>query len=101
MASWVPEQDGIAVPLENRDHALPTGAIGERAVEENDRWLGGRSIRRRNTAHRHPSPVATAIRYTPTPTTTAPMNRATRTPAGAKRSAVMAAATTAITRRSM
>jgi hypothetical protein len=46
---------------------------------------------------RHPSPAARAIRNNPAPTTT-PMARATRSPAGARRSTVMAAATTAITR---
>jgi hypothetical protein len=48
---------------------------------------------------RHPSLVASAIRNNPAPTTTAPMARATRSPAGARRSTVMAAATTAIARR--
>jgi hypothetical protein len=50
---------------------------------------------------RHPSPAARAIKNKPTPTTTAPMARATRSPAGARCSTVMATATTAITRRSM
>src|SRR5712691_9339706 len=50
---------------------------------------------------RHPSPAARAIRNNPAPTTTAPMARATRSPAGARRSTVMAAATTAIARKSM
>jgi hypothetical protein len=50
---------------------------------------------------RHPSPAARAIRNNPAPTTTAPMARATRSPAGARRSTVMAAVTTAIARRSM
>ena len=40
---------------------------------------------------RHPSPAARAIRNNPAPTTTAPMARATRSPAGARRSTVMAA----------
>jgi penicillin-binding protein 1A len=44
---------------------------------------------------------ARAIRNNPAPTTTAPMARATRSPAGARRSTVMAAATTAIARRSI
>lgn len=48
-----------------------------------------------------PSPAARAIRNSPAPMATAPVARATRPPAGARRSAVMAAATTAITRRSM
>ena len=43
-----------------------------------------------------PSPAARAIRTYPAPTATAPMARATRSPAGEKRSIVMAAATTAI-----
>jgi hypothetical protein len=42
-----------------------------------------------------------AIRNNPAPMTTAPMARATRSPAGARRSTVMAAVTTAIARRSM
>ena len=42
-----------------------------------------------------------AIRNRPAPTTTAPVARATRSPAGARRSTVMAAATTAIARRSV
>jgi hypothetical protein len=50
---------------------------------------------------RHPSPAALPIRTNPAPTMTAPMVRATRAPAGARRSTVMAAVTTAITRRSM
>jgi hypothetical protein len=50
---------------------------------------------------RHPSPAACATRNSPAPTMTAPMARATRSPAGARRSAVMAAVTAAITRRSM
>ncbi len=50
---------------------------------------------------RHPSPAARAIRNNPDPTTAAPMARATRSPAGARRSTVMAAPTTAIARRSM
>jgi hypothetical protein len=50
---------------------------------------------------RHPSPAARAIRNNPAPTTTAPMARATRSPAGARRSTVMAAVTTAIACRSM
>jgi hypothetical protein len=49
----------------------------------------------------HPSPAARAIRDNPATTTTAPMARATRSPAGARRSTVVAAATTAIARRSM
>ena len=52
-------------------------------------------------SRRHPSPAARAIKNKPAPTTTAPMARATRSPAGARRSTVMAAATTAIARRSM
>jgi hypothetical protein len=44
----------------------------------------------------HPSPAARAIRNIPVPTTTAPVARATRSPAGARVSTVMAAATTAI-----
>ena len=51
--------------------------------------------------HAHPSPAARAIRTNPAPTTTAPTARATRSPAGARRSPVMAAVTTAIARRSM
>ena len=50
---------------------------------------------------RHPSPAARAIRNNPAPTTTTPMARATRSPAGARRSTVMAAPTTTIARRSM
>jgi hypothetical protein len=50
---------------------------------------------------RHPSPAARAIRNNPAPTTTAPMARAMCSPAGARRSTVMAAVTTAIARRSM
>jgi hypothetical protein len=49
----------------------------------------------------HASPAARAISQNPAPTTTAPMARATRSPAGARRSTVIAAATTAIARRSM
>src|SRR5271157_5462507 len=45
---------------------------------------------------RHPSPAARAIRNNPAPTTTAPMARATRSLAGARRSTVMAAVTTSI-----
>jgi hypothetical protein len=45
---------------------------------------------------RHPSPAARAIKNKPATTTTAPVARATRSPAGARRSTVMAAATTAI-----
>ena len=50
---------------------------------------------------RHPSPAARAIRTNPAPTTMAPVARATSSPAGARRSMVMAAATTAMARRSM
>jgi hypothetical protein len=50
---------------------------------------------------RHPSPAARAIRHSPAPMAAAPMARATRSPAGARRSMVMAAVTAAITRRSM
>jgi hypothetical protein len=50
---------------------------------------------------RHPSPADRAIRNNPAPTTRAPIARATRSPAGARRSTVMAAVTTAIARRSM
>ncbi len=58
--------------------------------------------RARGCAHRHATrAVARAIRNNPAPTTTAPMARAMRSPAGARRSTVMAAATTAIARRSM
>jgi hypothetical protein len=46
-------------------------------------------------------PAARAIRNNPAPTTTAATARATRSPAGARCSTVMAAATTAIARRSM
>ena len=49
---------------------------------------------------RHPSPAARAIRNNSAATVTAPTARATRSPAGARRSTVMAAATTAIARRS-
>jgi hypothetical protein len=49
----------------------------------------------------HPSPAARAIRNNPAPTTTAPIARAVRSSAGARRSTVMAAAMTAITGRSM
>ena len=49
----------------------------------------------------HPTPAARAIRTSPVPTTPAPMARATRSPAGARRSAVMAADTMAMARRSM
>jgi hypothetical protein len=38
---------------------------------------------------RHPSPAARAIRNNPAPTTTAPLARATRSPAGARRSLVI------------
>jgi hypothetical protein len=58
-----------------------------------------------NNAHneaRYPSPAAAlAIKSSPTPTTTIPMARATRSPFGASRSAVIAAVTRAITRTSM
>ena len=47
------------------------------------------------------NPAACAIRNNPAPMATTPMARATRSPAGARRSAVMAAVTTAIARRSM
>ena len=51
---------------------------------------------------RYPSlAVALVIKSSPTPTTTIPMARATRSPFGASRSAVIAAVTRAITRRSM
>lgn len=51
---------------------------------------------------RYPSPAAAlAIKSSPTPTTTNPMARATRSPFGASRSAVIAAVTRAIARRSM
>jgi hypothetical protein len=46
-------------------------------------------------------PAARAIRNNPAATATTPMTRATRSPAGARRSAVMAAVTNAIARRSM
>ena len=49
----------------------------------------------------HPSPAARAIRNNPTPTKRAPLARAKRLPAGARRSTVMAAVMTAITRRSI
>jgi len=64
--------------------------------------IGSDSIEtaRRGTM-RHPSPAARAIRNNPATTTTAPVARATRSPAGARRSTVMAAVTTAIARRSM
>ncbi len=50
---------------------------------------------------RYPSLIARAIKNKPTPTATAPIARATRAPSGAMRSTVIAAATTAIARRSM
>src|SRR6266436_990349 len=59
-------------------------------------WFGEDTMRMR-----HPSPAARAIRNNPAAMTTAPVARATRSPAGARRSTVMAAATTAIARRSM
>jgi hypothetical protein len=62
---------------------------------------GTRPVRVSTMPMRHPSPAARPIRNNPAPTTTAPMARATRSPAGARRSTVMAAATTAIARRSM
>jgi hypothetical protein len=46
-------------------------------------------------------PGCRAIRNNPAPTATAPVARAVRSPAGARRSTVMAGATTAIARRSM
>jgi hypothetical protein len=49
----------------------------------------------------HPSPLARAIRNNPAPRARAPVARATRSPAGARRSTVMAAMTTAIARRSI
>ena len=49
----------------------------------------------------HPSPTARTARTTPAPTQTAPVNRATRSPAGARRSAVMTEATNAMARKSM
>jgi len=52
----------------------------------------------RRTSSRHPSPTARAIRNTPAPLTTAPMTRATRSPDGARRSAVMAASSSTWTR---
>jgi hypothetical protein len=61
----------------------------------NNRQLTGTAFRR------HPSPAARAIRNNPVPRTMAPMARATRSPAGARRSTVMAAVTTPITRKSM
>lgn len=58
-----------------------------------------------NNAHnaaRYPSPaVALAIKSSPTPTTTIPITRATRSAFGTSRSAVIAAVTRAITHRSM
>jgi hypothetical protein len=60
---------------------------------------GGYGVGRRKS--RQPSPVARTIRSNPATTTTAPMARATRSPAGARRSTVMAAVTSAITPRSM
>jgi hypothetical protein len=42
---------------------------------------------------RHPSPPTRAIKNNPAPTTTAPVARATRSPAGARRSTVMAVPT--------
>src|SRR5216683_2261196 len=63
--------------------------------------ISRRRFRRCAMRMRHPSPAASAIRNDPAPTTTAPMARATRSPAGARRSTVIAAATTAIARRSM
>jgi len=53
------------------------------------------------TSMRHASPAARAIRTNPVPTTTVPVARATRSPAGARRSTVMAAPKRAIARRSM
>src|SRR6266480_4700258 len=49
----------------------------------------------------HPSPAARTIRNNPAPRATAAVARATRSPAGARRSTVMAAATTAIARTFM
>ena len=51
------------------------------------------TVGRFSRVRRHPSPGARAIRNNPAPTTTTPMTRAMRTPAGARCSAVMAAAT--------
>src|SRR5437667_10056190 len=51
--------------------------------------------------YRHPSPAARAISNDPAPRATAPVARATRSPDGARRSTVMAAAMTAVARRSM
>jgi hypothetical protein len=50
---------------------------------------------------RQPSPAACAIKNSPAPMMTAPIARATRSPAGARRSMVMAAVMTAIARRSI
>ncbi len=51
---------------------------------------------------RYPSPAAAlAVNSSPTPTTTIPMARATRLLFDARRSAVIAAVTSAITRRSI
>jgi hypothetical protein len=49
----------------------------------------------------HPSAAARAIRIKPAPTMTIPRARATRSPAGARRSIVIAAVAAAIARRSM
>jgi hypothetical protein len=75
---------------------------GWRCPSNRTRTVKRSSGTRRGTMRmRHPSPAARAIRNSPAPPTTAPMARATRSPAGARRSTVMAAATTAIARRSM
>ena len=81
--------------------ALPPGARHNvQLLQLVRRELAGRSSGV-TCGMRHPSPAACAIRNNPAPTTTAPMARATRSPAGARRSTVMAAVTMAIARRSM
>lgn len=49
----------------------------------------------------YPSPTARSIRYIPAPTVNTPMARAALSQAGARRSMLIAAATTTIARRSM
>src|SRR5260370_28595601 len=110
--TWDCARTGIAEKINNS----PTAAVAVRFIEiPPSNWLraearvaqGIDQVNRLvddapgQRASKHEILAARAIRNNPAPTTMAPMALATRSPAGARRSTEMAAATTAIARTSM
>src|SRR5262249_29294593 len=95
----IEEEDGsvhMRTPAQARPHREHRSLIDKGPEVE-----AGRLELEPRSVTRHASPAARAIRSNPDPTMTAPIARATRSPAGARRSTVMAVVTRAIARRSM